>query len=286
MRKIDSRTSGWARRAWMSDEEAEECDGGGQDTPGLHGVPADLRGPDDAVHRGADAGGDGERTPAVDGPAPCPGACGHQLPGGGDGDQRDRDVDEEHPWPGQVFGDDTAEEHSGGAAGGGGCPVQGQRLGQFTWLGPEQHHQQGQRGGCDQRGSGALDGATGQFDADGAGQAGDGGPDQQDGPAGGEDAAGAEQVGQSPAEQQQTAERDDVGVEHPGQVLLGEAEVGLHLGQGDPDDRGVHDDHELGGGDEPEGPPPPVGGCGLGGHEVLLTGRGYRRTTRVRRWSV
>ena len=46
-----------------------------------------------------------------------------------------------------------------------------------------------------------------------------GGTDEQDEPAGGEHAPRAEQVGQPAAQQQQASERDDVGVEHPGQVL-------------------------------------------------------------------
>jgi hypothetical protein len=54
-----------------------------------------------------------------------------------------------------------------------------------------------------------------------------------------------EQVRQASAEQQQPAEGDDVDVEHPGQVGLGEPEVDLHVRQGDPDDRRIHDHHEL-----------------------------------------
>ena len=94
----------------------------------------------------------------------------------------------------------------------------------------------------------------------------------QDGPAGGEDPAGAEQVGQPAAEQQQAAEGDDVGVEDPATAVGGEAEVGLDLGQRDADDRGVHDDHELGERDERERRPAPRV-CGL--HEgVPFSGRG------------
>ena len=46
------------------------------------------------------------------------------------------------------------------------------------------------------------------------------------------------------------AERQGVGVEDPGQAGAGEAQRLLHLGQRDVHDRGVEDDHELGGEDD------------------------------------
>src|SRR5918992_1325202 len=42
-------------------------------------------------------------------------------------------------------------------------------------------------------------------------------------PAGREEALGAEQVRQPPAQEEETAERDDIGVEDPGEILRGEA---------------------------------------------------------------
>ena len=42
------------------------------------------------------------------------------------------------------------------------------------------------------------------------------------------------------------AEGEQVGVEHPGELAPGEAEALLDVGQGDVDDGGVEDDHELG----------------------------------------
>ena len=119
----------------------------------------------------------------------------------------------------------------------------------------EQRHQQRQRGRGDQRGAGALDRAAGDLDADVAGGAGEHASRRQDEPAGDEDLPGPEEVGEPAAEQQQSAEGDDVGVEHPRQRLGGEAELGLHVGEGDADDRRVHDDDELGGGDECEPEP-------------------------------
>ena len=60
-----------------------------------------------------------------------------------------------------------------------------------------------------------------------------------------EHAPAAEQVGRAPAEQQEAAEDERVGADHPLEVLLREAEVDLDRGQGDVHDRDVEDDHEL-----------------------------------------
>ena len=67
-----------------------------------------------------------------------------------------------------------------------------------------------------------------------------------------EDAAAAEQVGEPAAEQQEPAEGEHVGVDDPGEVVLGEVECGADRRQGDVHDRGVEDDHELGDAEERE----------------------------------
>ena len=93
-----------------------------------------------------------------------------------------------------------------------------------------------------------------------------------------EDAAGAEQVREPAAEEQEAAERDDVGVEDPAEPLRGEAEVVLHLRQRDADDGGVHDDHELGRGDDAESKPAAAASGFRGGrrsrHDVPFCGDG------------
>ena len=100
----------------------------------------------------------------------------------------------------------------------------------------------------------------------------------EDDPAEAEDAAGAEQVREPAAEEQQAAERDDVGVEDPAEPLRGEAEVVLHLRQRDADDGGVHDDHELGRGDDAESEPAAAASGFRGGrrsrHDVPFCGDG------------
>ena len=60
-----------------------------------------------------------------------------------------------------------------------------------------------------------------------------------------EDAAAPQHVGGPPAEQQEAAEHERVGADHPLQVLLGEPEVDLDGRQRDVHDRDVEDHHEL-----------------------------------------
>jgi hypothetical protein len=62
---------------------------------------------------------------------------------------------------------------------------------------------------------------------------------------GDEHAAPAEDVAGAAAEQQQAAEGQGVGVEHPRQAGGGEAQRLLDLRQGDVDDGGVQHDHQL-----------------------------------------
>jgi hypothetical protein len=56
----------------------------------------------------------------------------------------------------------------------------------------------------------------------------------------------AEQVGHAPAEQEKAAEEQGVGVDDPGQVVLGERELAADRRQCDVHDRRIKHDHELG----------------------------------------
>ena len=49
----------------------------------------------------------------------------------------------------------------------------------------------------------------------------------------------------APGEQQEAGERDQVGVDHPGEAGLGEVQVALDRRQRDVDDRRVEHDHQL-----------------------------------------
>ena len=61
-----------------------------------------------------------------------------------------------------------------------------------------------------------------------------------------EEAALAVEVAEAAAEQQEAAERERVGVDDPRQVVLVEVERVADRGEGDVDDGGVQNDHELG----------------------------------------
>ena len=60
-----------------------------------------------------------------------------------------------------------------------------------------------------------------------------------------EHALAPDQVADAPGQQQQPAERDQVAVDHPGQVALGEVQVVLDRRQRDVHDRRVEDHHQL-----------------------------------------
>ena len=84
-----------------------------------------------------------------------------------------------------------------------------------------------------------------------------------------EDAPLADQVADPPGEQQQAAEGDQVGVDDPGEVALGEAEAVLDRGQGDVHDRRVEDDHQHPPAEDVEGQPA-AAVCHLcGGHRIV-----------------
>jgi hypothetical protein len=77
---------------------------------------------------------------------------------------------------------------------------------------------------------------------------------------GDEDRLAADQVAEPAGEEQETAVGDQVAVDDPRQVGLGEVQVGLDGRQGDVDDGPVEGVHELSEADDHEGEPPAAGG--------------------------
>src|SRR5947209_3636583 len=69
-------------------------------------------------------------------------------------------------------------------------------------------------------------------------------------------------------EQQEAAERDDVRVDDPGEVLLREVQALADAGQCDVDDRCVEDDDELRDAQQDQGGPAAVQVFLVGGHSV------------------
>src|SRR5262249_57367408 len=82
----------------------------------------------------------------------------------------------------------------------------------------------------------------------------DGGKSKQE-DAGDEDAFAADQVAEAASEEEEAAEGDEVAVDHPGEIGLGEVQVGLNGGEGDVDDGPVEGVHKLSEADDDEGEP-------------------------------
>jgi hypothetical protein len=224
----------------------------------LERAPAGAVGVDQRVDQGREPGGDGDGAGDVEGARPLlVAAFGDQARGEGEGDQAHRDVDPEHPLPAEPFGEDSAEEDARRAAGAGDRAPDAQRpvaLGAVAEGGRDDR----ERRRRDDRGAEALGGAGGDQLALGRREPGEqrGDPDQQQ--AGHEDAPATEQVGGAAAEQEEAAEGEDIGVDDPGQVFLGEVERPADRGQRDVDDRGVEDDDELGRTEQDQRQPPLV----------------------------
>ncbi len=131
-------------------------------------------------------------------------------------EQPERHVDEQRPAPRRVAGEGTAEDQADRAAGGAHRAEEAERPVARTLVrrgaGQERQHARGGDGGAD-----ALERTRRHQQLGGGGQAAEQGAEGEDGEAGDERAPSAEHVAEAPAEQQQPAERERVGVEHPGE---------------------------------------------------------------------
>ena len=87
-----------------------------------------------------------------------------------------------------------------------------------------------------------------------------------------EHAPAAEEVGEAPAEQQEAAEGERVGVDDPRQVVLVEVERAADRRQRHVHDRGVEDDHELRQGEQRQREPLGAAGGAAVMCRMLLTG--------------
>ncbi len=182
-----------------------------------------------------------------------------------EGDQADRHVHPQHPLPAEAVGEDAAEQDAGGAAGSGDRAPDAER---FVALGPvpEDRGDDRERGGGDDRGAQSLGGAGGDQLGFGGGEARCQRGDRDQHQPGHEDAPAPQQVRGAAAEQEEAAEGEHVGVDDPGQVLVGEVERFADRRQRDVDDRGIEDDHELGRGQQDQGQPAFLLELGVAGH--------------------
>ena len=193
--------------------------------------------------------------------------------------QPDRDVDEQHPAPGRPLGEHAAGDQADRPAADRDGREQRDRPQPLAAL-REHRGQQGQRGRRGERATDALQGPRGEQEPAGGGEAAEQRGGGEDGDAGQERAPPAEQVTGPGAQQQQAAEGERVGVEHPGQLRVGEVQRGLDVGQRDVDDGRVQHDHELAGQDDGEhhawrgltAPASANGRCGADGSVAALRG--------------
>ena len=160
------------------------------------------------------------------------------------GDRAEGDVDEQHPAPARSLRQQAAEEDAGGAA----DPRDGRphaEGGVAVTRAAEGARQCGEGGWRHHGRPDALGKAGGDEQRAGVGETAEQRRTRENDQAGDQNAAAAEQVGHAAAEEQETAVGEDVAVDHPLQALLTEAEIALDRRQGDVEDRGVEDVHEL-----------------------------------------
>ncbi len=186
----------------------------------------------------------GERAGQVEVPVALLGLREHPTPDEPDGGT-DRDVDEHDPAPRRELGEKPAGDQTRRAAGGGDRRVEADGANPLLTLG-EGGRQERERGGCGQGRARALERPGGQERPRRRCQPAEERADRKDGDAEEEDAAATEEVARPGPEKQESAEGEDVGVEHPRQRVRRESEVLLDVGKGDVDDRGVEHDHQLG----------------------------------------
>jgi hypothetical protein len=154
----------------------------------------------------------------------------------------------------QRAGQDTSEQDARRPTASRGCSPDSERqvaLAPFT----KRRGQDRKGGRGKQCGAEALEGAKSDQRALRPGEAVEQRADGEEREAGHEEAATAEQISKTAPEQENAAEEDRVGGDHPLQALLREVKVGPDRGQGYIHDRDVQDDHELGGDDHRQGDP-------------------------------
>ena len=195
------------------------------------------------------------------------------------GRDREGEVDVHREAPGQVLGEDAAEQQADRTAGAGDGAEDAERPGALA-AGRERRRQQRERGGGEQRAEHALQRAGGDEHLEALRGAADGGRGGEAEQADDERPLAAEEVAELAAEQQQAAEGQRVGRDDPLARAVGEVQRLLGRRQRDVHDGRVEHDHQLGDAEDGEDRPAPgVGGVewGWSGHRVVPFG-GLRRS--------
>src|SRR5262249_21893887 len=189
------------------------------------------------------------------------------------GGEAEGDVDEEDPLPAGAVDEWAADQPGRGGADGAEPAPDPKRLVPLGAL-LERGCDDRERSRGHDRGAGALDDTGGKER---------GGREEED--TGHEQAAAPEQVGRPSTEQEQAAEGERVGAQHPLQVLFREAEVGSDRRQRDEHDRAVEEHHEEGAAEERERPP--AAGIGCSEHAASIAwwrGAAFHEFSRLSFW--
>jgi hypothetical protein len=227
------------------DERGEQDGRPGESQQGGGRSPADVDGVDHRIDEQRESRRDAHGTGDVEALGAALGATlQEQSRGERRRNQADRDVDEQHPAPGQAAREDPAEQHAGRAAGARDGAPDAERavaLGAFGERGRDDR----KRRRRDDRRAESLDCARDDQPRLRLGQATGQRSEREHDQPDHEHAPAAEQVGETPAEQKEAAEREGVGVHDPREVVAREVQVGADRGERDVDDRRVDHDHEL-----------------------------------------
>ena len=243
------------RDAALDDGEGpEQHDPGGEARERRRRAPAVGLRVVEPVDEGEQPEGCGKGPGHVD---PRLGGCGpglQQRERGGSRGDREGEVHEQAPAPGQVLGERAAEQQAEGSAADGDAAEDPERPAALVRV-AERGGQERQRGGGEQRGERALQRARSHEHAEAlgraAGRGGDGEADQADH----QGRFAAAVVADPSSDQQQAAEGERVGGDDPLALAVGEVQRILRRRQRDVHDRRVEHDHQLRDGDEDEDPP-------------------------------
>ena len=208
---------------------------------------------DQAEDQQEEAAREGRQPRQVDPLRVLGGDVGEAQLGQHDGDDPDRDVDEEDPFPAEVLGDQAADQRADRDGAADRRSPDAERGGAVAAV--ELLPEQGERGGEHRRAADPLQPARQVEQGRVAGDAAEEGGEGEEAEPEREDAAAAQAVAERAGGEQEGGEHQRVGVDDPLQAGEARAEVPLDVGQGDVDDRDVQQQHERRDRAEDEGPP-------------------------------
>ena len=225
----------------------ERCEQRGRDPEVREDVarePAVLAGLRDRVHEQRQAARHQHRAGDVEPLHVRVAALLEQERRGDEGCDADRDVDEEDPLPAERVGEDAAEQHTCcGSEAADGTPGAERDVALTPFR--ERRRQNRECCGRDDRRAEALQGAGGDQRSLRPGKPGQQRCERKDHDGDEEHPPAAQEVRCAAAEEEETAEDECVGADHPLQIRLRETKVDLDRRQRDIHDRDVEDDHEL-----------------------------------------